>query len=505
MKRIITLILAIGLGIVIVACDPPTGGNGNGNPSQFEQPFSLSAVVVEIPAAISAGTGATASWVAARQATGDETLFDKVKGVYNPIRDIYNPLAETILGYADGALTWIDEVILSVETRMATLEADGEISGTSDDGLFTVHVGLESTDSTDTYTVRRWDRPDEASDDWAKTLHAVVDFDTAAETVSGTVYGTADPENDTNDPIEFSIEFDNSDADLGMVVTARAVNVEGNVTDSTDPNKPSRIWMTANASETGEVFNMAANIWYIDVDLVPVERTTDDTTDTEFSDGYMEAVTGETYADDGDYQANYVYRAVVETTSGDSGDESYGKVDLALVQAGYDGDGVANPTTAMFTDDAIGKGYEEAMRYWVLGEYLTEINDALNLLSYTGGDLTTSSTVAEVVAALEYIQENISSPNAIIEEILGIFDFVSGLVNPGYFDGTATEEDGFFTGTAEYPDTAPDWFANLDDNDFAFDIEVLPADMVPASDVADDEFYQDVVMPDADEAPTHLD
>ena len=524
MKRIISLIGAIGLGLFLVACDPGVGGNGNGDgdgsTNEFEAPFSLSAVVVEIPAAISADSSGTASWIAAR-ATDDE-LFDQVSGVYNPIRDNYNPLAETILAYADDALSWVDDEILSIETRMETLAADGEISGTSSDELFTVHVALSSTDGSDTYTIRRWDRETADSDTWEKTLHVVVAFDTTNETVSGTVYGAAEPADTTADPIEFSIEFDNSDADLGMVVTARAVNLEGNVTDSDQANKPSRIWMTANASETGVVFNMAANIRYIDVDLEPVTR---DGSAVEFSDAYMESVAnlGEgTFDNSGDtaYEANYVYRAVVETTSTDTADETYGKVDLALVYEGYDNADAGTGTTELFESYAIGEHYTEAMRRWVLGTYLSTINGYLSTNSYSAdGDLdstlTTSSTSESLIAALNWIKDDLGdSSDATLDEILDIFAFISRLVNPGYFDGTADADLGedFFTGTDEYPDPdanpddVPDWFATLDDNDFAFNIEVFPGDMVPpATDGDADPFYgDDVAMPNPDEAPDHL-
>lgn len=438
------------------------------------EPPNLSDALVEMPDALVPATDGSAS-VYARATDATATVIERVQGLFTPVRDNYNAIAYDAIEFTRGILDAIDTHIFGSETIMEYLQENGALVFEEDDAAGRTEITL-SDDGTE-YAVQSWVL---VGDVWTKTLD--VAFSQAGDRLSGTIVVRDEDSIDEARPI-YQVDFDTANPGRGGAMTTelRAVNLAYGLLDNDittdDFNRADKLWLLAYQAD-GE-FHIAANVHYLDVKVE----------DASFGPYYMPVLNNGqnpsyTYGDQG-VEGCYSYRGAFF----DSETESHGALDLALVPANYAG------TEPIFDAYSVGATYKQAITNWITADVAesaalrTNINTLLELLRTELAvtepvDVTTSSDVDAVFAALEFIDENWEPADPSERDDLAEVLFVTQLTNPAYFDSSLEDS---FVGTADL--NAPEWAADVPTP--ALEVEVNQTDLPELT----------IEMPGAEEDP----
>ena len=376
-----------------------------------EPPLGLADAFVTFPDSISSGSSSRS--ISARSAQG---IIARVQGLYTPVRDQYNRLAEDAIAYIADLMGSIDRNIFGNDELMAYLEENGSVVLEADDGSRRWQITKTGND----YTVAGWM---DADGSWEQLIY--VDFTALGDDISGTVW-IAD-ENQTSGNTLYRAAFDTNDENVGQLTELAAINLDDQNTDLAF-NVPTALWLEAH--NDGEAFQIAANIYYTDVNVESGE----------IEPYFMEVLNNEQDSDytDGGVNVCYTYRGAFAADGDDRG-----QVELALVPANYD-------ASDYFTAYSLGAVYEQA-----IGAYVTADAGLLTIINNSVVDpspaLTEDSTPAEVMAALEALYEQ-DPTNTELENII----FATRLSNPAYFEASADDS---FVGTANLE--TPAWADSL--------------------------------------------
>jgi hypothetical protein len=285
------------------------------------------------------------------------------------------------------------------------------------------------TESGGTYTVENWQQL--SDDSWKKILHMTVNVDGG---YSGTIYACVGEEADDY-PMTIKVVYDTADATLGQVTELEAVGMEAMADATQTTNIPSKLWLKA--SQKDGVFNVAADVYYTDVQLH----------DGEAIGPYVDEVIGTGT----DINGAYVYRGVVDVET------NKGKVALALTPEAQD------DAATIFETWSMAEIYKQAVAEWIKadGTLISNIN------TIADPDIDADSSADDVFAALVDVADHFEAQGSQDAELLGIL-FVTKLTNPGYFDGTQPSA---FVGTNDLK--TPSWAADIPQA-YGLDIEVTP-------------------------------